>query len=133
MNPAGFLAFSTLKNSPIASILALPNSGKLRETRRFSCVRHAPRPQFHVLQSPISLTLALPSAFSPSKAYAFAGMSFRSLFLFVSRPSVIDTGSGDRNRKIGDTVKPFIWKMPASVPWCRASVREVGPITRGSS
>jgi arylsulfatase A-like enzyme/Flp pilus assembly protein TadD len=59
-NPAGFLAFSRLKTSAIASIFVLPTSRNARETRRFSWVRHAPRPQFQVSHDPISLG-ALPT------------------------------------------------------------------------
>ncbi len=85
----GFFALNRLKTSPMASTRALPNSRKLRETRRLNCVRHAPRPQFQVSQAPMSFG-ASPT---PVNWYARSGMSLRLLSRFRSR------AVGDRHRQ----------------------------------
>ena len=54
MVKAGFLALNRLNTSPIASMRARPNRRKPFDTRRFICVRHAPRLQFQVSQAPMS-------------------------------------------------------------------------------
>ena len=93
-------------------------------------MRLAPRPQFQVSHAPMSFG-ALPT---PSNWYARAGRSLFSPLPLVSTPVVIDTGRAVRQMKIGATLMPQgAWMTAATLPECRASVRELGPFTRGSS
>ena len=56
--------------------------------------------------------------------------AFLSVVLLVSGPS----GSAVRQKKTGDTVIPHgACTTAETLPECRASVRDVGPFTRGSS
>jgi hypothetical protein len=98
VNVAGFDAFSRLKTSKKPSTRAVPRSRNVFVRRRSSDDCDAPRPQLIVSQGPSSLKIARLLASSPSYAYAVVGISVLEPFWFRSTPSVIATGSAERNR-----------------------------------